>query len=56
MSHTTRRAKTGAKQFSRHCANHGSCEYCKENRTFFDTKHRPTKKEIQDEINNWDHE
>lgn len=30
----------GSKRFDSSCANHGSCPWCKNNRTFFDTKHR----------------
>ncbi len=34
-----------SKAFDTSCRNHGSCPYCKENRTFFDKKHREVLKE-----------
>jgi hypothetical protein len=29
-----------AKRFDRSCRNHGGCNYCRDNRTFFDHKRR----------------
>lgn len=29
-----------ARRFDRSCRNHGSCSYCRDNRTFFDKKSR----------------
>jgi len=34
-----------SKAFDTSCRNHGSCPYCKENRTFFDKKYRGILKE-----------
>ena len=51
MSRTHKHERTGAKAASRHCRNHGSCSYCKDNRTFFDRKHRleiPSIQEAED--------
>ena len=43
MSHKTqkhRKELTGAKAVDSSCRNHGTCPWCKGNRTYFDTKHR----------------
>ena len=42
MSRTRKQSYTKSKAFDRSCRNHGSCSYCKDNRTFFDRKHRPS--------------
>jgi len=34
MSRTYKKAYTGSKRFDSSCRNHGSCPYCKANRTF----------------------
>lgn len=34
MSRTIKKAYTGSKRFDVTCRNHGSCSYCKNNRTF----------------------
>lgn len=51
MSRTIKRKKTGAKAFSHRCRNNGSCDYCKENRVFFDTKNRiAAENDIKNEV------
>ena len=40
-----------SKSFDRTCRNHGSCPWCKGNRTFFDKKWRLKSK--SDELSNW---
>lgn len=35
-----KKKSTGAKAISHACRNNGSCDYCKDNRTFFDRRHR----------------
>lgn len=40
MGKDWRKPFTGAKSIDHSCRNHGSCEYCKNKRTWFDTKHR----------------
>lgn len=35
-----RKAYQGAKAIDRTCRNHGTCSWCEETRTFFDSKHR----------------
>ena len=48
MSRTKRKAYTKSKRFDSSCRNHGGCGYCQANRTWFDKKHRPTKKTLQE--------
>jgi len=41
----------GSKVFDHSCRNHGACEYCKDNRTFFDKKARTiTKEELEEDV------
>lgn len=40
MARTNRKSYTKSKSFDRSCRNHGSCGYCQDNRTWFDTKQR----------------
>ena len=37
---TWKRNYIKSKRFDRTCRNHGSCDYCRKNRTFFDRKKR----------------
>jgi len=37
---TKRKPFSGAKRVDPQCRNHGSCPYCKDNRTFFDKRKR----------------
>jgi hypothetical protein len=53
MSRTTRKSYTGSKSFDRTCRNHGSCDYCKDNRTFFDRHHRPPVPSKEDAFNDY---
>jgi hypothetical protein len=56
MSRTIREQYTGSKTFDRTCRNHGSCDYCKDNRTFFDRRRRPlvpSKEDAVDEYVKW---
>jgi hypothetical protein len=46
-----RRPYTRAKSVDTSCRNHGSCDYCKGNRTYFDKKYRTKAEEdIQEAI------
>ena len=40
----------GSKRFDRSCRNHGSCDYCKSNRTHFDKKARMR---VEGQENEW---
>jgi hypothetical protein len=40
LARTRRKPYTKSKRFDRTCRNHGSCGYCRNNRTYFDRKWR----------------
>ena len=42
-----RKPYSGAKAIDRSCRNHGSCPWCKENRTFSDKKREPVSEDIE---------
>lgn len=48
MSRTRKRPYTGSKAIDASCRNHGSCPWCKSNRTYKNRKH-PTLEEALEE-------
>ena len=40
MSRTFKQKHSGSKRFDGSCRNHGSCQYCVKQRTYFDKKYR----------------
>lgn len=47
MSRTFKKSYTKSKKFDKTCRNHGSCSYCKKNRTYKNDKKVSLKEELK---------